>query len=587
MDNNSYRLKPAAACDRCRRRKIRCDGKRPVCSVCMRCRAPGECSYTPPSIRKKATKAAEQVTFPQMVQLEDIAFEKYHVVAEERAVQVKGILAPSLQARRPYLRKTQVEDFTRESARWDELWRASETRIDTKALLNQYVPASSYKPKHNPSRTSIIQHWRHVFGPSGYLDSLEKAGPSLLTLSDYATANTIEQLVSIISLDRALVQLSVATPGLFPIEVSSYGIKWFLQSKLEVFASSLKKEAENSLQESTSNLVRTISEFVLGSGFTIAIRVLAQYFPKSCSFDRYVRSLQELRIGKCYSERFSRNKYLQHLQQKGRRDVKKAVLKNGEWKPRDYYSSETNAEFVAVAAFIQNSTALHKLRASIAQRAIRTSYTGDDGLQKHKVLSGPSLVSDRSKLDEAVEKECVLEDVKERSRTSPIPLPSTIPPPPLPASAPAIVLPPLSALRTASDAVASRGMEDRRESMQEAKQLRRLEVETGPAIIVDMQGEHDVVQKDSISDIENLWNELDVLWRKQYGTRVPPMLRSLTIDGLSLLYDDPSTLSDYLKSWVEKYSGEPWNWWPINSPRKILMPGNVRLKWKCACGMDR
>ena len=91
-----------------------------------------------------------------------------------------------------------------------------------------------------------------------------------------------------------------------------------------------------------------------------------------------------------------------------------------------------------------------------------------------------------------------------------------------------------------------------------------------------------------MSEAEDLLDELDFLWKRQYGTRVPPALRTITTyNKLSFLEKDHETLGDCLKRWIERYSGEPWNWWPLNSPREKLVSQNVRLKWKCACGVDR
>jgi hypothetical protein len=40
---------------------------------------------------------------------------------------------------------------------------------------------------------------------------------------------------------------------------------------------------------------------------------------------------------------------------------------------------------------------------------------------------------------------------------------------------------------------------------------------------------------------------------------------------------------DYYKSWIEDFTGEEWNWWPLSSRRQALHYSNVRLEWQTVC----
>ncbi|KAF4424233.1 hypothetical protein F53441_14240 [Fusarium austroafricanum] len=52
------------------------------------------------------------------------------------------------------------------------------------------------------------------------------------------------------------------------------------------------------------------------------------------------------------------------------------------------------------------------------------------------------------------------------------------------------------------------------------------------------------------------------------------------------LIDTPFGISipDRLKSSIEKFTGSPWNWWPMEPPKVPLRRGAVRMNWCCHCG---
>ncbi|KAF4415576.1 small s [Fusarium acutatum] len=52
------------------------------------------------------------------------------------------------------------------------------------------------------------------------------------------------------------------------------------------------------------------------------------------------------------------------------------------------------------------------------------------------------------------------------------------------------------------------------------------------------------------------------------------------------LVDTPAevSLSDQIKTSVEKLTGSPWDWWPLKPPGISLRRGYIRMNWACHCG---
>ncbi|EXA50788.1 hypothetical protein FOVG_03356 [Fusarium oxysporum f. sp. pisi HDV247] len=52
------------------------------------------------------------------------------------------------------------------------------------------------------------------------------------------------------------------------------------------------------------------------------------------------------------------------------------------------------------------------------------------------------------------------------------------------------------------------------------------------------------------------------------------------------LIDTPAevSISDQIKTSVEKLTGSPWDWWPLKPPEVPLRRGYVRMNWACHCG---
>jgi hypothetical protein len=49
------------------------------------------------------------------------------------------------------------------------------------------------------------------------------------------------------------------------------------------------------------------------------------------------------------------------------------------------------------------------------------------------------------------------------------------------------------------------------------------------------------------------------------------------------LIDTPAevSISDEIKTSVEKLTGSPWDWWPLKPPEVPLRRGYVRMNWAC------
>ncbi|RBR10262.1 hypothetical protein FVER53590_07864 [Fusarium verticillioides] len=63
------------------------------------------------------------------------------------------------------------------------------------------------------------------------------------------------------------------------------------------------------------------------------------------------------------------------------------------------------------------------------------------------------------------------------------------------------------------------------------------------------------------------------------------VMQLATWDTIELI-DTPAevSLSDQIKTSVEKLTGSPWDWWPLRPPEVPLRRGYVRMNWACHCG---
>lgn len=72
-----------------------------------------------------------------------------------------------------------------------------------------------------------------------------------------------------------------------------------------------------------------------------------------------------------------------------------------------------------------------------------------------------------------------------------------------------------------------------------------------------------------------------ILWNKEHQVRPPPGIWTTPKNRFRFLENYQASLGDKLKNVFEKYSGEEWNWWPLNARKTDLTPGNVRIEWTC------
>lgn len=53
-------------------------------------------------------------------------------------------------------------------------------------------------------------------------------------------------------------------------------------------------------------------------------------------------------------------------------------------------------------------------------------------------------------------------------------------------------------------------------------------------------------------------------------------------------YDsDNITVSDKAKTYMECFSGQNWDWWPLNPPTRPITPNKVRIQWQCVSHLRR
>ena len=72
-----------------------------------------------------------------------------------------------------------------------------------------------------------------------------------------------------------------------------------------------------------------------------------------------------------------------------------------------------------------------------------------------------------------------------------------------------------------------------------------------------------------------------ILWNKEHQVCPPPGIWTTPKNRFRFLDKYQASLSDKLKNVFEKYSGEEWNWWPLNARKTDLTPGKVRIEWTC------
>lgn len=51
-------------------------------------------------------------------------------------------------------------------------------------------------------------------------------------------------------------------------------------------------------------------------------------------------------------------------------------------------------------------------------------------------------------------------------------------------------------------------------------------------------------------------------------------------------YDD-ITVSDKTKTYMECFSDQNWDWWPLNPPKRPIAPNKIRIQWQCVSFLRR
>ena len=81
------------------------------------------------------------------------------------------------------------------------------------------------------------------------------------------------------------------------------------------------------------------------------------------------------------------------------------------------------------------------------------------------------------------------------------------------------------------------------------------------------------------------WRRVNARWQEQCRSPIPEELKDLLVDVQTS--NAAFSFLDRLKSSLERYSGEPWHWWPFGAPQQAIQSGSRRLQWICKCGERR
>ena len=109
-----------------------------------------------------------------------------------------------------------------------------------------------------------------------------------------------------------------------------------------------------------------------------------------------------------------------------------------------------------------------------------------------------------------------------------------------------------------------------------------------PAIdIMEGHSEENMVELEQLGKPSIPASDRDALTeslKEELGSCVVYELQNLSEDQVKFHEHDPLTVADHLKTSLESFSGQAWNWRPFDPPRKILMDHLVRMQWRCSCG---
>ncbi|KAL9610215.1 MAG: hypothetical protein Q9167_005064 [Letrouitia subvulpina] len=72
-------------------------------------------------------------------------------------------------------------------------------------------------------------------------------------------------------------------------------------------------------------------------------------------------------------------------------------------------------------------------------------------------------------------------------------------------------------------------------------------------------------------------------WLKEHHAEPPQAIWQNNFNIIYSHHDDLSNL-DTAMSYLERFSGQSWDWWPLTAPERTIEPGRERIQWQCGCG---
>ena len=69
-------------------------------------------------------------------------------------------------------------------------------------------------------------------------------------------------------------------------------------------------------------------------------------------------------------------------------------------------------------------------------------------------------------------------------------------------------------------------------------------------------------------------------WLKEHCTEPPRAIWQNNFN-VHFSHHDTLSISDLAKTYVELFSGQNWDWWPLIAPRRPVELGKVRVQWLC------
>jgi hypothetical protein len=77
------------------------------------------------------------------------------------------------------------------------------------------------------------------------------------------------------------------------------------------------------------------------------------------------------------------------------------------------------------------------------------------------------------------------------------------------------------------------------------------------------------------------WHAINAQWKTELNCVAPTALKTAGLHQVQISKTEHSGRIDRIKIALETFTGEPWEWWPLQPPRHDLRQGRVRLTWTC------